>query len=191
MYTMQCPECTRFICRFDSRLTLDGNPPEVISERLLVFPNRPSARPLPPEVPEPYRTDFDEAASILALSAQASAALSRKCLQTLLREEANAMEYNLSDQIDAVLAANSLPSDIANDLDAIRAIGNFATHPHKSTATGEVLPVEPGEADWSLDTLQALLDFYFVRPAQTQARRDAYNRKLAEAGKGPLKEPGE
>jgi hypothetical protein len=37
--------------------------------------------------------------------------------------------------------------------------------------------------------LEALLDFYFVRPAKAQARRDALNARLAEAGKPQLKVP--
>ena len=63
-----------------------------------------------------------------------------------------------------------LPSHIADSLDAVRNIGNFAAHPAKSQATGEVVPVEPGEAEWTLDTLEELFDFYFVSPARTKAR---------------------
>jgi hypothetical protein len=33
-------------------------------------------------------------------------------------------------------------------LDAIRTIGNFAAHPIKSTSSGEIVDVEPGEAEW-------------------------------------------
>lgn len=47
--------------------------------------------------------------------------------------------------------------------------------------------MEPGEAEWNLDVLEALFDFYFVAPAKAQERRDALNRKLKEAGKGPIK----
>jgi hypothetical protein len=33
-------------------------------------------------------------------------------------------------------------------IDAVRNIGNFAAHPQKSTATGEILEVEFGESEW-------------------------------------------
>lgn len=56
------------------------------------------------------------------------------------------------------------------------------------TNTGLILGVEPGEAEWLLDVLEALFDFYFVRPARLTAKRDALNKKLAEAGKPPMKE---
>jgi hypothetical protein len=35
--------------------------------------------------------------------------------------------------------------------------------------------------------LEDLFDFYFVRPAQRQKKRDALNQKLGEAGKPPMK----
>ena len=47
--------------------------------------------------------------------------------------------------------------------------------------------VEPGEAEWNLDVLEDLFDFYFVRPARTAAKVDALNKKLIEAGKPPMK----
>jgi hypothetical protein len=72
-------------------------------------------------------------------------------------------------------------------VDAVRNIGNFAAHPIKATATGEVLPVEPGEAEWNLDVLEALFDFFFVQPAVIKRKRDALNKKLASAGKPPVK----
>ena len=81
----------------------------------------------------------------------------------------------------------TLPSHIADGLDAVRNIGNFAAHPIKSQSTGEIVPVEPGEAEWNLDVLESLFDFYFVSPARTKARKEALNKKLADAGKRLLK----
>jgi hypothetical protein len=52
---------------------------------------------------------------------------------------------------------------------------------------GEILPVEPGEAEWSLDVLEQLFDFYYVQPALTAKKRDEMNKKLQEAGKPPMK----
>jgi len=80
-----------------------------------------------------------------------------------------------------------LPQDLADNIDAIRNIGNFAAHPNKSKSTGDVVPVEPHEAEWNLEVLESLFDFYFVQPAKAKARRDALNKKLTDAGKPPLK----
>ena len=56
--------------------------------------------------------------------------------------------------------------------------------------TGEVIDVEPGEAEWLLDTLEGLFDFYFVQPAILERKRAALNKKLKEADKPPLKSGG-
>ena len=80
-----------------------------------------------------------------------------------------------------------LPSYLAEAIDAVRVTGNFAAHPIKSRSTGEIVDVEPGEADANLDVLEGLFDFYYVAPARQKARRDALNSKLGDAGKPPLK----
>jgi hypothetical protein len=79
-----------------------------------------------------------------------------------------------------------VPSYLSDDIDAVRNIGNFAAHPIKSTRFGEIVPVEPGEAEWNLDVLAGLFDFFFVQPEKKKRRRDALNKKLKDAGK-PLK----
>jgi hypothetical protein len=42
--------------------------------------------------------------------------------------------------------------------------------------SGEVVPVEPHEAEWNLEVLESLFDFYFVQPASAKARREALNK---------------
>ena len=80
----------------------------------------------------------------------------------------------------------SLARDIAQDLNAVRVEGNFATHPMKSTSSGEVLEAEPGEVERNLEVIRQLFDFYFVRPAVNKKRREALNKRLGEVGKPPL-----
>ena len=108
-------------------------------------------------------------------------------MQNILREKAGRTERDLAQQIHGVLESNQLPSYLADDLDAVRNIGNFAAHPIKSRNSDEILPVEPGEAEWNLDVIESLFDFYFVVPARAQARRDELNKKLEEAGKPTMK----
>ena len=70
----------------------------------------------------------------------------------------------------------------------MRNIGNFATHPLKNTNSGEIIDVEPEEAEWNLEVLESLFDFYYVQPAISEARKTKLNEKLATAGKPPMKE---
>jgi hypothetical protein len=45
-----------------------------------------------------------------------------------------------------------------------------------------VLPVEPGEAEWLLDTLEELFDFYFVQATKLAAKRVALNGEARRRG---------
>jgi hypothetical protein len=74
-------------------------------------------------------------------------------------------------------------------LDAVRNIGNFAAHPIKSKASSELIDAELGEAEWNLDVLESLFEFYFTQPAVLKKKQDALNAKLKEAGKPEMKAP--
>ncbi len=155
-------------------------------KRYLAYPKATTRPGAPAEVPASIAQDFNEACLVLADSPQASAALSRRCLQHLLNERGVSKSDNLNKAIDDALSSH-LPSHIAENLDAIRNIGNFAAHPQKSQHSGEILPVESQEAEWNLDVLETLFDFYYVQPTRSAARREALNKKLEEVGKKPMK----
>jgi hypothetical protein len=104
----------------------------------------------------------------------------------LLHDVAGATQRNLSDQIDAVVDQGKLPSTLAEQLHGLREVGNFAAHPMKNTNTGEVMEVEPHEAEWNLDVLEELFDFYLVAPARAKAKIAALNAKLELAKRKPV-----
>jgi len=182
--TAACPDCGALILTVEARES--GFGASELGVEYVTWPLR-AARPVPPEVPEHVRGDYSEAALVLNLSPKASAALSRRCLQAVLREAGGANQHDLSKQIDAVFPI--LPTYIGESVDAIRNIGNFAAHPLKDTASNQILDVEPGEAEWNLEVLEMLFDFYYVQPAQTQKKKAALDAKLASAGKPPMKSP--
>jgi hypothetical protein len=182
-----CPECKKFIFHFGvAKYGAMGNFLGFNEERL-VYPKG-AQRPAPsPEVPKLYAEDYVEACLVIPDSPKASAALSRRCLQNLLRSQAKVKHGDLANEIQQVLDAHALPSHLAESVDAIRNIGNFAAHPIKSTSSGDIVPVEPGEAEWTLDVLEGLFDFYFVQPALLKKKRAALDAKLTSAGKKPMK----
>ena len=145
-------------------------------------------RPPPPiEVPKILAADYSEACIVIADSPKASAALSRRCLQHILREKAGVKNGDLADEIQQVIESGKLPTTLAESLDAIRVLGNFAAHPIKSKRTGEIVDVLPGEAEWTLDVIEALFDFYYVQPEILKKKRSELNTKLGDAGKPPMK----
>ena len=185
-----CPACERFVISLGEhydRIQAGGDTHYNRGREFFCYPKAPSRAPLPPEVPGPYSEDYSEACLTLADSPKASAALSRRCLQHILRDNAGVNPGNLADEIQQVIDSAMVPTHISESLDAIRNIGNFAAHPIKSKASGEIIPVEPGEAEWNLDVLEALFDFYFVQPELLKKKRASLDAKLAEAGKPRMK----
>ena len=184
-----CPGCRRFILHLNSGLAdhKEGKFIGLYSRRSsgLIYPKGHGREPAPKEVPPAIAAEYEEACVVLPDSARASAALSRRCLQSVLRTAAGVKPGDLATEIDQVL--KTLPTHLAESIDAVRWIGNFAAHPIKSQHTGEIVDVELGEAEWNLDVLEGLFDFYFVQPAILKKKRAALEKKLADAGKPPLK----
>jgi len=160
--------------------------PRQLKGERMVWPRAVARTPVPSGVPKAVAEDYLEACNTLPESSKASAALSRRCLQNLLIEKAGVKKRALADQIQEVLDSKQLPSRLADDLHAVRVVGNFGTHPIKSKSTGEIVDVEPGEAEWNLDVLEALFEFYFVEEERAKQRREALNAKLKDAGKPPF-----
>jgi hypothetical protein len=195
-FTMNCPnpKCQKLIIDIASGNPFKNQQGQIYNNNLSKINWRQTMRPLtssrppvPPEVDVMFATDYNEACLIINFSSKASAALSRRCLQNILREKAGVKKGDLATEIQQIIDSKSLPSHLSESIDAIRNIGNFAAHPLKSTSTGEIVEVEAGESEWVLDVLEALFDFYFVQPAILRAKRQALDKKLADIGKPPMK----
>lgn len=158
-----------------------------VVEQIIVYPTSKERPYTAPEIPPNYRKDLLEAKAVLDYSPKANAALSRRLLQHLLREELGIKAKDLSKEIDIFISTGKAPSYLCDAVDAIRQIGNFAAHPLKFQSSGEIADVEEGEAEWTLEVVEALLDFACVQPVKLKQRRDALDKKLQELGKPPLK----
>ncbi|RIE17685.1 DUF4145 domain-containing protein [Candidatus Cryosericum septentrionale] len=173
---VDCPHCHGIV------ITLIHHPKGESSRETLIYPLNSKRAPVSPEVPPAIKADYDEAALILPLSSKGSAAISRRCLETVLVSAGRATpEKKLSQQIDEV--GSQLPGYLVKMLDQVRTIGNFAAHPDKDATTAAIIDVEPGEAEWNLDVLDELFDFYYVKPAAIMRTTDQLNEKLKAAGK--------
>jgi len=184
-----CPSCQNMVLIYQEGEAYDGasgvHLTEVQSEKI-VYPNS-AGKILPEEVPEDYRNEYGEAYSILSFSAKASAALSRRLLQKVFQNKLGISKRNLSEEIDEFVGSSGAPTYLTEAVDAVRTVGNFAAHPIKNTNSGEIVDVEPGEAEWLLEVLEAMYDFVFVQPEKLRQRRESLNEKLKDMGKPPLK----
>jgi hypothetical protein len=127
-----CPACNRVNLHMEriedpNRIMLDA----VVMESTLIWPRSSPRPPAPPEVPAQYAEDYNEAALVLADSPKASAALSRRCMQNILRDEEGVNPGNLSAEIQEAINNGNLASHVEVQLDAVREIGNLAAHPTK------------------------------------------------------------
>src|SRR5207247_4347605 len=105
-----CPACSKFIVRLVQR---DKTTQNFVIANPMVYPKGVSRTPLPPDVPNEYSRDYKEACLVLADSPKSSAALSRRCLQNLLRGVARVKPSDLSNEIEEVLNSKQLPSNLA------------------------------------------------------------------------------
>lgn len=188
-----CPECNGLIVLLKGGrlepVTGAEYPYEVlkdVEQEEFLFPKL-IARKVEPEVPNTYRQDFIEAFTVMQFSPKASAALSRRLLQQILREKFSVKHSSLAREIDEFIQRKDVPSYLVEAVDAVRNVGNFAAHPVKDTSTGEIVEVEPGEAEWLLEVLDSLFDFAFVQPRRLAERKEKLNEKLESIGKPPMK----
>lgn len=177
----RCPACSEFIIEVAQHEN-DWEEPDW----RMIHPVGANRGPVPPEVPPDVAIDYAEACNVLPISAKASAALARRCLQNVMRR-AGYLDRDLSKQIDAFVGESDpskvAPLSIRETIDAIRNFGNFSAHPINDITSLQIIDVEPNEAEWCLDILEDLFQHLYVEPEISKRRKAALNAKLAAAGK--------
>lgn len=172
-----CPMCGRLIMR---SLNFQDHGDLGYHNYYYIYPPSGGGRLASWFVPREYIEDYTEAIVVLEVSPKASAALSRRCLQNILRQEAKVKHDSLYMEIQEAITSGALPPHISEVLNIFRKLGNTATHPIRNANTGEIVPVDAEEASWCLDVLDMLFDLYFVAPAKAAEMK----RVLGEKKKG-------
>jgi hypothetical protein len=192
--TTRCPTCENFRITIacveintSKSVTLTNEGPRA-SERVVegkakyqrvVYPF-PASRPLPKEAPDYIRQDYNDAVATLEISPRASAACSRRCMQTIIRQHFKVSKRTLYAEIEELGKAGTLPTEIVESLHMVREFGNFGAHPIEGDS-GLILDVEDGEAEFMIDLIDALIDQAFVRPAKLSAAKAALAAKRPKA----------
>ena len=144
-------------------------PLEMDDARLLLWPRRAYREACPKEVPPEIAEDYDEACLVIDDSPTAAGALGRRCMELVLEQAGGAKGRTLADKIDDVIAKEKAPAWVIYDLHTVRKLGNFAAHASEDV-TGRIIRVDSEEAQWTLNVLQTLFDFYYVMPAKSKER---------------------
>ena len=155
----------------------------------LVWPRRAQRIPLGHEVPQHIKEEYREACTVLLISAKASAALSRRALESIL-EQQGYTEGFLYEKIKAILSENSLPPDINDTIQTVRRFGNFSSHPPSDRSGNGIADVDPGEADWCLDVIERLINYFYTDPVKASAIAAKDGKMIARAEElGEVRKP--
>lgn len=125
----------------------------------------------PDYIPEQVRQDYEEACKIVSLSPKASATLSRRCLQGMIRDFHNVKKKNLVDEINAI--QNDLGTDIFNALHSLRSIGNIGAHPESDINL--IVEIDEGEAQKLIKFIELLMDKWYIKREEERKMLEEIN----------------
>ena len=185
----ECPNCSKLVI-FLQKGKLENEGYEhflgEVTTEILLYPKNNNILSCD-YIPNDYYQDYEEAIKVISASPKASAALTRRLLQKILREKFKIQKKDLAKEIEAFIDLDNIPSHISEAVEAVRIIGNIAAHPTKNLNTGEIVPVEVGEAEWLIEVIEALFDFVFIQPIKLEQRKEELNKKLTSIGKPLMK----
>lgn len=140
-----------------------------VKGRFTRFQPKNSAKVYPEYIPQSIRNDYEEACGILELSPKASATISRRCLQGMIRDFWDVSgKRNLKDEIDAI--NDRVDPDVKIVLDALRQLGNIGAHPEKDINL--IVDIEPGEAKILITFIEYLLEEWYIKQQKTKEMMD-------------------
>jgi hypothetical protein len=189
---MRCAheECEQLIVRIhETRVSgwADGSGAPVTE--VLVWTARPrfgeSQRHVATEVPEPFRTDYLEAAALLDISPRMSAVLSRGVLADLMEQYLDLKDFGLNDRINTFREDKQQPSQLREGAHHFREIGDFGSHTQKNDQD-QIIPVGREDAEWMLSYLDRFLDYYVVGPEKDRTVLGKWDQNIADAGRKPI-----
>jgi Domain of unknown function (DUF4145) len=134
------------------------------------------AKSQPPYIPQGIIDDYEEAYLISCLSPKASATLSRRCLQGMIRDFFSIRKNSLFDEINAI--KDQTTADIWEAIDAVRKIGNIGAHMEKDINV--IVDVDEDEAHLLLSLIEQLFEDWYVTRHMRQERLAAIKNAAAE-----------
>ena len=124
-----------------------------------VYP-RSTCKKFPEYVPLQIRQDYEEACLITDLSPKASATLSRRCIQGMIRDFFGIVKDRLADEIDEVAKKAGISPSQASALKALKDIGNIGAHPERDIKL--IVDVEPDEAKLLISLIEFFMEHWYI-----------------------------
>lgn len=133
-----------------------------------------SSKAFPAYIPKPILDDYDEACLIVNESPKASATLSRRCLQGMIRDFWNITKPRLVDEIEAL--NGQIDTTTWDAIDAVRGVGNIGAHMEKDINL--IVEVDPDEAKLLIGLIEFLLKDWYVG----RYEREEHKKKVIALG---------
>lgn len=115
----------------------------------------------PDYIPKQIRKDYEEACLIAELSPKASATLSRRCVQGMIRDFWKIKKKRLCDEIDEVAKQPMVSEQQQKALHALRNIGNIGAHPERDIEL--MVDVEPDEAKIMVSLIEFFIENWYIQ----------------------------
>lgn len=126
-----------------------------------------SAKPQPDYIPKLIVENYNQACRIRDLSPNASATMSRRCLQGMIRDFCEISERTLAKEIDTLrqtINEGKGPQGVNHDaidaIDHVRSIGNIGAHMEEDINL--ILDVESDEAQTLINLIELLFSEWYV-----------------------------
>ena len=148
---IRCPNCGEYT------ISAKGKGSAVDDVDVTIRPKS-IAYKFPDYIPQAIRSDYEEACSIVNLSPKASATLSRRCLQGMIRDFFQVSKANLFEEINAI--KDKIPTEQWAVLDGLRRIGNIGAHMERDINL--IVDIEPGEAQKLIKLIELLLQQWYI-----------------------------
>lgn len=142
-----------------------------------------SAKPQPEYIPKQIVEDYTEACRIKDLSPKASATLSRRCLQGIIRDFWGVKKGTLKEEIDGL--EDKLSSPEREAIDAVRSVGNIGAHMEKDVNI--IVDVKAEEAELLISLIEDLFETWYVARHEREERQKKL-KALAESKKAEKKQ---
>ena len=153
----KCPHCSSY------SINAQGTGPKVKTDVVHIKPIS-LAKQFPDYIPKAIRQDYEEAYAIVNLSPKASATLSRRCLQGMIRDFYKVKPSTLFKEIGQL--EHKIPVMQWKVLDGIRRLGNIGAHMQNDINV--IVDIDPGEAEKLLKVIEKLLQDWYVENHETE-----------------------
>lgn len=176
------PECREFsleVFLYDTYTSMKGGTQSYHQDKFLkswnLIPSPSKAKMFPRYIPKAIRKDYEEACLIKDMSPKASATLSRRCLQGMIRDFWKVKKATLFDEIEAI--KNKVELQTWQAIDAVREVGNIGAHMQKDVSL--IIDIHPKEAKLLINLIEDLMKDWYIN----RHEREKTLKKIIELGK--------